>query len=948
MGRTQYSKEDLLQLRGKCDHVCRTVRRRLFYFRIYVRHVPVIISKSRSCVAVRNNSCNVSPKFLVNVPLNNIKQNGNRRPKERRYPYPKNFILSNVRSILNKYDDVHQLFLSSRPDICVFTESWLEPAIPNEAVDVPGYNVLRRDRVERKGGGILCYLHFNLKYYLIDHHHITSSCTSEFLVVYIKNFHLFLVCVYHPFWNNTVSDVAALSCIADLIDYGIVRFGVNLRIILCGDFNGLRNQYTTISCSCHLKPLVDFSTRATNCLDQIFSNFSSDIKCTSLPPIGRSDHLVVIWRPTQITRPSSVKRKVRKFSRSNSAGFYSAISNYDWFRLVQSVDDLNDAAALFCNCVYHLFDFFFPWRTIRVRSDDPPWMKISLKILIDDRDRAYACGQMSKYKRLRTEVINHTRQLKANFMNLAASSGNSAAVWRSLRVVGRCSKFKNFSQDFSVHDFNDYFTSNFQSDSVPLTESLPPNFFITDSQSFHSIDLYEVFNMLRSVPRKNSGPDGIPPWVLSDCAESFSPAVTYLFNRSLNEGCVPSCFKLSNVTPIPKCEHPDDVSNFRPISILPTLSKILEKIVCKKFIFPVVKSKIDKSQFAYIPRPGSGVTSALVLTYHKILEFLDRTSGGVRVMSADFSKAFDKLLHTNIISACLNFGLPEFIVKWVISFLSDRKQRVCLNNLMSSWSTVTSGVPQGSVLGPVLFCLATDSLSPVCPNTYIMKYADDVTFLHFVHDSCDDNLQAEFDNLLKWSSDVHLPLNFNKCCVMDIITKKNMCFSDVSLPDGTSLCNVSSLRLLGVIFSSDMRWNEHFENIVKRASRRLYIMYNLRRSGCPKFLMFRSYTAFIRSLLLFASPVFCNAPAYLFASIVRLERRIFKIIGSNDFPTFVDVSKKMCAKMMCTIKRTDTHPLRVLFKSNHKRFIRSLVGRNLRPPLAKTVRFSSSFIKFCD
>ena len=225
--------------------------------------------------------------------------------------------------------------------------------------------------------------------------------------------------------------------------------------------------------------------------------------------------------------------------------------------------------------------------------------------------------------------------------------------------------------------------------------------------------------------------------------------------------------------------------------------------MCKKFIVNIVKHKASASQFAYLPRPGSGVTSALVLTQHKILEHLDSSSGAVRVMSVDFSKAFDKLLHSVIIKACVKFNIPFFIIRWVISFLSDRFQRVRWNGTYSSWIPITSGIPQGSIIGPILFCLVIEDLTP--QNTFLVKYADDVTFLHFVRTSSDDNIQSEMQQLVSWSSNVKLPINFQKSCIMDIVTKRDISLNDVILPDGSTLKNVSSLLFLGVTFCKKLK-----------------------------------------------------------------------------------------------------------------------------------------------
>ncbi|MEL7309167.1 MAG: reverse transcriptase family protein, partial [Pseudomonadota bacterium] len=385
----------------------------------------------------------------------------------------------------------------------------------------------------------------------------------------------------------------------------------------------------------------------------------------------------------------------------------------------------------------------------------------------------------------------------------------------------------------------------------------------------------------------------------------------------------------------------------QPIAkLLPALSKVFEKLIVKKFILPLVKNKVDYSQFAYISRPGSGTTCALVLTYHKILEFLDRHSGAVRLLSIDFSKAFDKLLHSTILSACSYFSFPPFLMKWIVSFLSSRTQRVCFADNVSSWSAVTSGIPQGSILGPVLFCLAINSLSPLCSNSMYVKYADDVSVLHFVRDSIDDDLQTEWEHIVQWSVSVSLPINFLKCKVLNIVTKQDMCLSEIVLSDGTTLDEVQSLSFLGVILSHDMKWNAHINRTVKKACKRMFIMYNLRRSGCSEQLIFQSYCAFIRSVLLYAFPAWCNVPAYLSWKLCVVERRVMRIIGSSTlFPSLLDVAEKTCFKLMKSVFTFDSHPLRTMFKT--RPVINTRSSLHLYAPFTRTTRFKKSFIKYC-
>ena len=275
------------------------------------------------------------------------------------------------------------------------------------------------------------------------------------------------------------------------------------------------------------------------------------------------------------------------------------------------------------------------------------------------------------------------------------------------------------------------------------------------------------------------------------------------------------------------------VSDFRPISLLPLLSKVLEKFVARYWILPFILKKMHNSEFAYIPGPGSGTICALPLVYDRILRFLDR-SGAVRVLSIDFAKAFDKIPHASIIDAALRFHLPAQAITWISSFLSDRQQRVRFGETFSCWSTITSGVPQGSVLSPILFCMVVNDFSSVCSNSLCVKYADDFTILHFVRYNNDEKLQLEWDTAVEWAECQNLPINIQKCSVMNnIITKKDLILSPICASHDFEISNVPCVTILGVTFSNDLKWNIHIDKTISKVSRRFFILYNLVKARCP-------------------------------------------------------------------------------------------------------------------
>ena len=606
-----------------------------------------------------------------------------------------------------------------------------------------------------------------------------ASCETEVSAFYILSISLLIIVLYHPFWNEPRKHEDALGCIMDIFDFALSTHvdPYKAKTIICGDFNDLRKYSDDITSLTGLKPIVNVATRGKNTLDQIFTDISATVPVRLLAPIGKSDHACVVWTPF-LRSPDVRKCKVRKITASNLAFFQTYMHDIDWLKYVSCINDIEEAFLTFLETLKSVYDYCFPEKTIRMRENDPPWLKPSLKLLIDERDRAYCKGQVAKYKRLRLEVTEHIKQLKSAYINDLLLKKDARKSWKVVRQVGRFGKATHaIPNSVSVNDLSDYFASVFQErGAIEIRPTFVPG-------SSLVLSTWEVERELSRLKRKSCGLDGLPYWIFRSCSLCLTSAVTFLFNWSIRESIVPNCLKKAVITPVPKSQRPTEASDFRPISLLPLLSKVFEKLIARHWLLPYIKDKVKPNQFAYLSGPGSGSTCALTLVYDKIVSFLDRP-GAVRVLSIDFAKAFDKLLHNRIVNAAINFRLPEPAVKWIASYLTDRQQCVRVGNVLSSWSPVTTGVPQGSVLGPLLFCIVIDEFSCVCSNSSCIKYADDITILHFIRNCADDFCQVEWDHAIEWAERNDLPLNTSKCCIMNVVTKRNLSVPPIILSNG--------------------------------------------------------------------------------------------------------------------------------------------------------------------
>ena len=339
---------------------------------------------------------------------------------------------------------------------------------------------------------------------------------------------------------------------------------------------------------------------------------------------------------------------------------------------------------------------------------------------------------------------------------------------------------------------------------------------------------------------------------------------------------------MANVIPLPKTKPIISVeTDIRPISLTPIVAKLFESIVLG-WVDDIVGERIDDNQFGGVG--GTSTTDALVEMTHKWYEATDVLNNYVRVVLLDFSKAFDLINHHILIDKLITNGVPAHIVRWLAAFLLDRQQQVKIGNIYSRTGSPNGGVPQGTLSGPKCFLLYINDLETHVP---LFKYVDDSTLFEICNTNEISEIQESIDKAADWISMNCMKINSKKSKEMiisftqDVNFKK--CVPNIII-DGNPVEVVKHAKLLGVILllSDDLTWNMHVDSIVKKAAKRVYMLYQLKRAGIRQTDLVNVYVSVVRPVLEYACPVWhTNLTKYLSDNIEMIQKRALKSIFPN-------------------------------------------------------------------
>lgn len=747
----------------------------------------------------------------------------------------------NTQSIRNKLDLIQAECVNF--DIITVSETWLRDSDRDDSIGLIGFqNPIRLDRPNDPHGGVAIYLRNSL----YCKHRIDLQIPhleAVWVETKIGQESLLVGSFYRPpnatanYWNLIADSIRQAN-------------NTGLKFIVLGDFNTNwldhpSNRLVEIINLFQMKQYIDEPTRITatssTCLDLVLTPCHSLISRTLVLPEICSDHRVPcvhIKIPKITSKP--FKRIIYNYNRLDQTKFNDLLSTTDWDNILSN-NDVNDSAEIFTQTLFGLAKQCMPSKHITVRPQDAPWINEHIKFLIFEKNKIHKVAKQTnsptnwaKFRKARNDLINQIRTRKSEYikeLDLRASDPNKLGnkEWWNL-VKSFLSKKGMDSNNIppiehngKIHYLNkdkaEILNNYFISQSKVLNENDPlPNITFLHNPLLRTICLttIDVANVINSLkPNKAVGPDQIHNCILKAASSYIVEPITRFFNRCLIESKFPKPWKIAHITPLYKKGPKEVCSNYRPISLLSCVGKVFESCVHKYLLaFLTENNIITPSQSGFIP--GDSTVNQLVSIYNDLCSSFDNALT-TQAVFLDITKAFDRVWHRGLLHKLEAVGIVGPLLKWFSDYLSDREQSVVIHGEMSNFKTVPAGVPQGSVLGPLLFLIYINDIVDNIQSV-IRLFADD-TSLSLALENPQiraDVLNQDLIFIQEWSYKWKVTFNHTKTEVVNFIQGSD--YGEQLVFEASNLESTGEHKHLGVVLQSNLKWDAHIHSIATKAN----------------------------------------------------------------------------------------------------------------------------------
>ena len=659
--------------------------------------------------------------------------------------------------------------------------------------------------------------------------------------------------------------------------------------ILSGNPNAKASSATIdLANDLFLTQIVDMPTRKNNILDLFFTTNPTLINsCRTSPPLSEdADHdIVLVDLDTKPAIPKDADKTIKYLY--NKADWESIRTKLGSYKLPQASvqEKWND----FENTLKSLMNKFIPTKA----SSPPkhkPWITREVKTLLHRRDRLYKKWKKTehekdhcKYKKERNRCQNLIRKSHMEYTeDIFNKDTASSKFWAYIKQKRKdsCSVAPLRDKGVLISDslgkaniLNRQYCSVFNKDNRGNEPTKDGSRVPTMPRII--VDNNGVMKILKSLnPNKAAGPDKISPRLLKELADVLCNPLTEIFQATLDSGTVPTQWRNALVTPIYKKGDKHNAANYRPVSLTAVCCKICEHIIAKQILNHLdTQNQLSDRQHGF--RRKRSCETQLILFIDELIKSMSAGKQTDAIIM-DFSKAFDVVPHGSLLVKLKYYGVRDNTLLWIDSFLDQRTQKVIVNGIESESAAVTSGVPQGSVLGPLLFLVYINDM-PECIKSDLRLFADD-TIIYRTIESREDCiiLQQDLAALEDWEKTWGMSFNPSKCSTMHISRKKTPLITPYILKNEALETNKSA-TYLGITISQDLSWNEHVNKVAAKGQRTLgFIRRNIRTSN--KETKIKAYNTLVRPTLEYASSVWSPGQATLIQKIEKVQRRAARYV----------------------------------------------------------------------
>jgi hypothetical protein len=839
----------------------------------------------------------------------------------------------NIRSLNSNFEKFRNLIEDCQFafNIMCLSETWVTDASfkNNSNFHFSNYNAIHLQRTTNlRGGGVLIYIKTNI-IYKVRNDLTVSDANGEILTIEIinkKSKNYLISCCYKPPKGDALFFSEHLMKILQSTNKE------NKNYLITGDFNLNCFDYEKSNIvkdfyDCIFEkgaiPIITKPTRVTTSastlIDNVLTNqyFNKTLK-KGIITTDISDHFAIfasIQTSGNKLLNEKIEIKCRDFKPEWKQNFKNKLLKTNW-NFIENSDDPNQKYSSFINVFSTIYNQCFPItsKKMKIKDIERPWFTKGMKKSSRYKQKLYIKYLKNKTIKYETEYKNYKNlfeKIKKKAKQLHYSSlfkkylNNSKKTWQLIKEITGKGRIKTsnfpkvlktetgltYNTDEMAENFNSFFVNIGPklAQKIPVGKKSyrsylkPPDKYIPEEE----LQFEEFENAFKNLQKnKSPGADDLNCNIIIDAYEEIKEPLFKIFKSSLDKGIFPDLLKIAKVTPVFKSGEHSDLGNYRPISVLPVFSKVLERIMYNK-VYRHLKenSLLFSRQFGF--QKNTSTEHAIIKLVDDITKSFSRGEFTLGIF-IDLSKAFDTVNHEILLDKLAYYGIKGKIKEWFKSYLTNRKQYISYENgKKTNLLNILCGVPQGSILGPLLFLLYINDLYNACNDIMLIMFADDTNL--FLSDKNIDNLFMKMNNELKsittWFEANKLSLNEKKTkySIFHTVSKKKNITNNLPILE---LNNVEIKRdivtkFLGILIDENLSWKPQIDHIKNKISKSIGILYNAAYL-LKKSLLKQLYYSFIHSYLSYGNIAWCSTNKTKLMPLFRKQKHAIRVISFKN------------------------------------------------------------------